>query len=93
MECKLDRRLLPNKVVHHKDQNPLNNNLDNLEVLNNSTHSRNHHTKYIDQEVHCVHCGNVFTLTAKQLRKRNSNKYKNKTGPYCSKHCAGYAGK
>ena len=31
MEEKLGRKLLPNEQVHHIDENPLNNNLDNLE--------------------------------------------------------------
>src|SRR3990167_4450027 len=29
-------------VVHHKDENPLNNNVSNLELLTNVEHSRNH---------------------------------------------------
>ncbi len=42
MEYKLGRFLTEDEVVHHKDGNPENNNLDNLEVMKRSEHSKYH---------------------------------------------------
>lgn len=44
MERVLGRKLLPNEEVHHKDENPLNNNLDNLEVRFKGEHQAMHST-------------------------------------------------
>ena len=93
MEEFLGRKLKSNEVVHHKDKNPLNNDISNLEVLWNSDHSRQHSTKYFPKTVSCVNCGKEFVLTVKQQHSRTGNRNRNKSGPYCSKHCAGYAGK
>ena len=38
IEQHIGRRLLPHEVVHHKDGNPLNNAVDNLEILTQSVH-------------------------------------------------------
>lgn len=42
IEKKLGRRLDPSEVVHHKDGNKLNNDIDNLEVMSRGDHSRLH---------------------------------------------------
>ena len=42
MEYKLGRFLAADEVVHHKDGNPENNSLDNLEVMKRSEHSKYH---------------------------------------------------
>lgn len=39
IERKIGRALMPHEDVHHKDGNPLNNDLSNLEVLLHGTHS------------------------------------------------------
>lgn len=44
MACKIGRRLSDNEVVHHKDHNPNNNNIDNLELMTNSEHASWHAT-------------------------------------------------
>lgn len=41
----LGRPLRKDEIVHHKDGNRLNNNLENLEVLSPSQHSLLHHSK------------------------------------------------
>ena len=42
MEQHLGRKLTQNEVVHHKDGNPLNNDLSNLEIMPLSEHARMH---------------------------------------------------
>ena len=42
MEKYLGRKLLSNEIVHHKDGDKSNNDLENLEVMSRSEHSRSH---------------------------------------------------
>lgn len=42
MENHLGRKLLPNEIVHHKDENRSNNELSNLELMTRSEHARHH---------------------------------------------------
>lgn len=44
MEQYLGRELERGEVVHHMDGNPLNNNIENLELMSNGSHSKLHHT-------------------------------------------------
>lgn len=101
MAKELGRELSPNEQVHHKDGNPLNNNIDNLEVLTAEEHAALHgeqNTKYYDRMVTCPWCGKEFLWTAHQQLKfygnLNRNRTKNPVGvPFCSKSCAGKYGK
>lgn len=43
MEQKLGRKLLFNEIVHHKDENKHNNNIDNLELVSRSIHKKIHY--------------------------------------------------
>ena len=43
MEKHLDRKLEPWEVIHHKDGDTLNNNVDNLEVIDWGEHTKMHH--------------------------------------------------
>jgi len=45
MEAHVGRKLLSNEHVHHKDENPFNNNIDNLEVKSASEHAKHHNPK------------------------------------------------
>ena len=47
MEQKIGRKLLPNEDVHHKDENKLNNDLNNLEIIDHGKHSSYHNKKRI----------------------------------------------
>lgn len=42
MEQYLGRKLLSNEIVHHKNGDKSNNDLENLEVMDRSSHSRSH---------------------------------------------------
>ena len=82
--------------IHHKDKNPLNNSLVNLELKEAKQHLREHSQKYFDKEVVCPVCGKPFIWTAKQQAMHFSNL--SRTGgrilkqPLCSKHCVGIFG-
>ena len=83
--------------VHHKDKNPLNNSLNNLELKEPKQHLREHFQKYFDKEVVCPVCGKQFIWTAKQqsMHFRNCSRAGRSISelPMCSKHCAGIFGK
>ena len=45
IELHLKRTLKSSEIVHHKDGNPLNNKIENLEIMSNATHSNIHNPK------------------------------------------------
>ena len=77
MEQRLGRKLLPDEQVHHKNGDPLDNRLENLEVIECGPHMRLHKQIYPDQKV-CEHCGNAYT----------ANPRKRKRQKCCSQVCA-----
>lgn len=86
MEEKLGRKLLPNEQVHHIDENPLNNNLDNLELTTLGEHQRMHF-KIIKYEETCIWCGKKFIVDKKHHRNHRKGK------EYCcSRICSGKYG-
>jgi hypothetical protein len=93
MEKHLDRYLALNETVDHIDCDFLNNELSNLRVLIRSDHS------YLDvkrrkiENFKCLICNNEFSLDGKKLNDATQNRLKGKTGPFCSKSCAGKYGK
>lgn len=42
MECSLGRKLARKEVVHHRDHNPLNDTIENLELMSLSDHAKHH---------------------------------------------------
>ena len=50
MAEKYGSKAIEDKVVHHIDRNPLNNNLDNLAIMSLSAHIRLHHPRNILKE-------------------------------------------
>ena len=73
--------------VHHKDHNPQNNRVDNLECLNPSEHVKLHNPfKYKDKRIVCPQCKKEFTWT--RIAQSRFYRNKSKTGPYCSQECA-----
>lgn len=48
IEDLIGRRLTSNEIVHHKDENKLNNNIDNLQIMTRGEHSRYHRLKEIE---------------------------------------------
>lgn len=96
MERELGRPLEPNEEVHHKDENPLNNELSNLEIRLHGEHQSEHGIKYRDIMTTCRWCGKEFLWTARQQRTFYGNRrYENRLTslPFCSRHCSGKYGR
>jgi len=104
MEMILGRPLLPTEDVHHKDENPMNNDPDNLEVIDHREHERQHglknnfapKRKYTDKEMICPICKKLFIWTSKQqshyfskTRATEKTRKYERQSPCCSKSCAG----
>lgn len=101
MSVHLKRELQSNEHVHHIDGNPLNNTIDNLQVIGIVEHEKLHNkVKYVyeDKLMTCPWCGKTFIWSSKQQMywKSNCNKSKSKSanhiGPFCSRKCAGTYG-
>lgn len=73
-------------VVHHKDNNQHNNNIENLECMKLSDHTRQHQViKYHDKIMICPICKNEFVWTGSAQSKYQRNEHK--IGPCCSRKC------
>lgn len=91
MEIHLGRFLDTKEHVHHKDENKLNDKLDNLEVLSRFNHMSLHHrSPYLQHilTVACMCCGKEFDMYPIQQERfwQDLKRVKN-PGPYCSKSC------
>ena len=78
----------PDEIIHHKDENKLNNNPNNLELMKRSDHVRMHVKERGSKlvELKCPGCGKIFVREKK-------NTFLQKNGEYtcCSRKCAGIA--
>lgn len=87
MEKHLGRRLTSEEIVHHKDEDKRNNDLENLELTDLSSHS-SHHLSRPTEMVHliCEYCDKEFERLARHER---GNQKRGKHGPFCGRSCAG----
>lgn len=92
MEVQLDRYLEDSETIDHKDGNPLNNDLANLQVLDRRTHCSNDVYRNKDVVVTCQYCGKEFVLKGSRLNDRN-RKDRNQSGYFCSRSCSGKYGR
>lgn len=79
-----------NEVIHHKDGNKYNNNINNLELLTTNNHNKYHGAKHKRHMIKCLcpTCGNIFMKEYRQ-----SHIFKKQIASYCSKECANKANK
>lgn len=91
MELHLGRYLTDDETVDHIDRNPLNNELSNLQILQRSAHGRLDNKRVYSMRFNCPICCEEFELSGKRLNDAANNRKRGKTGPYCSKSCAGKA--
>jgi hypothetical protein len=87
MEQHIGRRLTSIEVVHHIDEDPTNNVIDNLQIKTASVHARDHRPAPELTTITCLFCGQSAEKLARFVR-HNQGTYK-KAGPFCSKSCAG----
>lgn len=76
--------------IHHKDGDPLNNDPANLMAMTKQEHLALHRKPEEMYVGICPVCGDGFE---KKMRNVKRNLSKGRRGPYCSRSCAGKAGK
>jgi hypothetical protein len=84
MEKKLGRLLKINEIVHHKDEDKLNNDDENLELKTRGGHTSHHHKSKEFVELKCSFCKRTF------LKEKRNYKVKVKQGQkkfYCTRSC------
>ena len=88
LEQKLGRLLLPHETCDHIDGDHTNNCFENLQVLSRSDNVRKHAVLQPAEfgVFTCPICNCSFT---KRMSKVRHNRKQGKSGPYCSKTCAG----
>jgi hypothetical protein len=77
----LGRPLTPYEIVHHKDEDKSNNLISNLEVLDRSSHSKEHgksKTRTVETRV-CQACNKSFS---------REKRYFHENSKYCSRSCS-----
>ena len=81
-------------IVHHKDGDKLNNNVDNLQCMTLGEHLSHHKKTVLEEPIKtCPVCKKEFIWTTKsQLIHKYNKKHHNDNGPiagpFCSKECA-----
>lgn len=85
MEQELGRELENDEVVHHKNRDPADNRLENLEVMKQSEHSKLHsEERGRTVELKCANCGKEFERAWHQRPE-----VKGYDNAYCSQECSG----
>ena len=92
MEVHLGRYLEVNETVDHIDGNPLNNNIENLQILDRKEHCYKDVKRNQDVIVKCKYCGKEFKIKGQTIGNRN-RKDRHQSGYFCSKKCSGKYGK
>ena len=92
IESTIERKLLPNETIDHKDDDFTNDTITNLRILDRKEHCSNDAIKYQPTTLPCVQCGNPCDLSKEQIVNRIANAKIGKHGPFCSRSCSGKYG-
>lgn len=68
-------------VLHHKDEDPTNNEFSNLELMLEGDHIRHHNTQHTIARFVCRRCGNTFDRNTRVISDGSKH-------IYCSKRCS-----
>ena len=90
MENHIGRLLTKQELVHHRNENPKDNDIDNLEIKSHKGHMEEHGLIYEAEmvEVICAFCGE------KTVKRAHNVEFKRKNGQdnfYCNQICSGNA--
>lgn len=84
--CKKEKRWLnPDETVDHIDENPLNDNLENLQILSISDNVRR---SIKPSRIYTFICPTCGLEAEKLLCKVKHNRKQGKAGPFCGKQCS-----
>ena len=85
MENHINRLLLPNEVVHHKDKNRYNNDISNLELLTKEEHNHLHSEERKKSWIPlvCPECGRIF------FKRPNLFNWSKSKQHFCGRRCNG----
>lgn len=92
LEISLSRKLEDWETVDHIDGDPTNDEPSNLRPLSKSDNSRDSVKMLEAQNFECPYCKKDFVLVGKKITDSIANRKKGKSGPFCSKSCAGKYG-
>lgn len=88
MEAHLGRKLRRDEVVHHRNEDPSDNRIENLEVMSNAKHTSIHFKRLHVGTYVCVKCGKKFERLERAERRRVAL---GRSGPFCGKSCSAKA--
>ena len=88
LEQKLGRKLESHETCDHIDNDPTNNSLDNLQVLSRLDNIRKR-AALTPKELGTFTCPVCKCSFTKPMAYVRHNRKQNKSGPYCSRSCAG----
>jgi len=72
--------------IPHKNEDPTDNRLENLEIIEHSKHVSEHQTPAEMYKFTCPECGKRAEIPLSRFR---GNAKQNKAGPFCGRSCAG----
>ena len=89
MEQKLGRKLLRSEMVHHIDEDSLNNAIDNLQLVTASEHHAIHNPRRYQNKpkVECGYCGALMSYSVGNLYCSARCKFYARHRTYTCKHC------
>ena len=92
LEKHLGRYLERDEQIDHIDEDPLNNELNNLQILKFKQHQKLDVKRNRDIVVNCTYCGKEFIIPGNKVYARNRID-RHQSGYFCSRACSGKYGR